>query len=317
MNELPFLKIYTADWLADTRILTANARALLMDLNCMLWRAEQIGILHTTIKGLCRITGLTKRAMTNAIEEINLMDGYSIQANPHNDLLAITSTFLQNQLDNLTVKTIKKSEKNATEEQKARSEKAAKAAKARWNKENQNEADENSNAQASNEHMLNDATSNAQAYAQPCSSNAQASSIEDRSEKVEVRNQKVEVRNQNPEIKKTKQQPPAKLEKKDPFAQDEPLAKLWSAALPNNRVRSSKKQVAAEWHKIKNKPNINELLTAIEAWKNGKKWTKENGEFAEGLHLWIKNQQWENVPEAPKKENLIGGHKPLSWTKIS
>jgi hypothetical protein len=26
-------------------------------------------------------------------------------------------------------------------------------------------------------------------------------------------------------------------------------------------------------------------------------WTKENGQYVCGLHLWIRKRQWENVPE--------------------
>lgn len=70
---------------------------------------------------------------------------------------------------------------------------------------------------------------------------------------------------------------------------------LWNLSPKESRERSSKRQVKTEWGKIKvsDRPNIIEAMGALEAWKLSEKW--KDG-FAEGLHLWIKNRQWENIP---------------------
>jgi hypothetical protein len=70
---------------------------------------------------------------------------------------------------------------------------------------------------------------------------------------------------------------------------------LWKEFPKKSRERSSKKQVADEWNKTKRKPTIGEIINAIATFRKGDKWTKNNGDFQEGAHLWIKNRQWESV----------------------
>lgn len=70
---------------------------------------------------------------------------------------------------------------------------------------------------------------------------------------------------------------------------------LWNLSPKESRERSSKRQVKTEWGKIKvsDRPEIKTALEALEAWKVSEKW--KDG-FSEGLHLWVKNRQWENIP---------------------
>jgi hypothetical protein len=84
------------------------------------------------------------------------------------------------------------------------------------------------------------------------------------------------------------------------------LRSVWSAAPERARRRSSRKQVADEWKKIKKKdrPEKAKIVNAIEAWKNCEDWSKDGGSFIPGLHLWIKNEKWLDLPEQPEKKKM-------------
>jgi hypothetical protein len=75
------------------------------------------------------------------------------------------------------------------------------------------------------------------------------------------------------------------------------LAELWKTSPKRARDRSSKKQVFNEWKKIKTKPDKKTIVTAINAWIACHEWTRDNGQAIQGLHLWIKNERWESLPE--------------------
>ena len=74
------------------------------------------------------------------------------------------------------------------------------------------------------------------------------------------------------------------------------IEKIWPIAPKSSRDRSSKKQVSDEWNRIKaaDRPSMNELIMAIQAWIQTEGW--QTG-YAEGLHLWIKRRKWESLPE--------------------
>jgi len=82
------------------------------------------------------------------------------------------------------------------------------------------------------------------------------------------------------------------------------LEKIWPLAPKISRSRSSQKQVSDEWTRIKAKdrPSVETLIEAIKAWNESEKWQEG---FAEGLHLWIKRKQWENLP-TPEIETRAG-----------
>tara|TARA_R110000772_G_scaffold267931_2_gene393144 strand:+ start:986 stop:1807 length:822 start_codon:yes stop_codon:yes gene_type:complete len=82
------------------------------------------------------------------------------------------------------------------------------------------------------------------------------------------------------------------------------LALIWGMAPSKAKSRSSKKQVAAEWKKIKaaDRPSEDDLCESFTAWAKSDDWTKDRGEFVPGLHLWFKNRKWEDAPE-PSKGN--------------
>ena len=77
------------------------------------------------------------------------------------------------------------------------------------------------------------------------------------------------------------------------------LLEIWNLAPSKSRTRSSKKKVFDAWRRVpKNaRPTPLDLITAIKAWASCEDWTKDGGQFAPGLHLWIKDQKWEDLPE--------------------
>jgi hypothetical protein len=93
------------------------------------------------------------------------------------------------------------------------------------------------------------------------------------------------------------------------------IESVWMDFPSQARERSSKTKFADEWQKIPKdrKPSIETLKSAIQGWSQSQKWISG---YAEGVHLWLKNFQWENVPESmsdAKKgasmQDLIGGRK--------
>jgi hypothetical protein len=79
------------------------------------------------------------------------------------------------------------------------------------------------------------------------------------------------------------------------------LLEIWNLAPSKSRTRSSKKKVFDAWKRIpkQSRPTPLDLITAIKAWSACEDWTKEGGQYAPGLHLWIKDQKWEDLPEGP------------------
>ena len=77
------------------------------------------------------------------------------------------------------------------------------------------------------------------------------------------------------------------------------LDMLWEAALPNARIRSSKRQCRTEWMRIPiaERPPVREVVAALRAWNRCDEWRKDSNAFVPGLHRWIKNRQWENLPQ--------------------
>ena len=84
------------------------------------------------------------------------------------------------------------------------------------------------------------------------------------------------------------------------------LRSVWNFAPERARRRSSRKQVADEWKKIKKKdrPEKQAIVNAIQAWNKCDDWKKEGGSFVPGLHLWIKNEKWLDLPEQPAKKPI-------------
>jgi len=84
------------------------------------------------------------------------------------------------------------------------------------------------------------------------------------------------------------------------------LDMLWDAALPTARTRSSKIQCRTEWLRIpvSARPPVKEAIAALKVWNRCQEWKKDGNSFVPGLHRWIKNRQWENLPEGSRNDPL-------------
>lgn len=76
------------------------------------------------------------------------------------------------------------------------------------------------------------------------------------------------------------------------------LESIWNAGPIATRHRSSKKQLATAWARTTKKPDEAEVLRILALWAKSYDWTKQNGEYAPGIHRWVQCRQWENDPTA-------------------
>ena len=76
------------------------------------------------------------------------------------------------------------------------------------------------------------------------------------------------------------------------------LKAVWSIFPEVGRRRSSKKQVATEWKKIKktDRPTQEAIVESLKGWIACPEWQRDNCQAVQGVHLWIKNERWNNTP---------------------
>jgi hypothetical protein len=72
---------------------------------------------------------------------------------------------------------------------------------------------------------------------------------------------------------------------------------FWQCVPRMGRERSSRKQAASEWTRMKCDGIAETVMAGLKAWKASEAWTKDGGQFVPGIHRWLKNRQWENIPE--------------------
>lgn len=73
---------------------------------------------------------------------------------------------------------------------------------------------------------------------------------------------------------------------------------LWKATTPQSRNRSSREKLADAWAKTRNKPDEETALRVLNLWAKCHDWTKDGGQFAPGIHRWVKERKWESEPES-------------------
>lgn len=85
------------------------------------------------------------------------------------------------------------------------------------------------------------------------------------------------------------------------------LSKLWDSSPRKSRARSSKKEILTAWKSVRvvDRPDEATLLSAMEAWKKSEDWTKDNGQFVQGVHLWVRNRKWEALPETNRRSRKL------------
>jgi hypothetical protein len=85
------------------------------------------------------------------------------------------------------------------------------------------------------------------------------------------------------------------------------VAELWKSFPAVSRNRSSKKQVESEWRKARPKPDTQAVIQSARKWACSQEWTKQGGQFAPAVHLWVKNRKWESEPESVAAHNGFKG----------
>lgn len=104
-----------------------------------------------------------------------------------------------------------------------------------------------------------------------------------------------------------------------PEQRTEFLRKFWEMTPGLGRERSSKKKVAAAWDAIKksDRPPFEVVLDAMEAWCRSESWTKDGGKFVQGIHIWLNDQQWEQIPDAAASQSKANRKSttdgPVGW----
>ena len=93
----------------------------------------------------------------------------------------------------------------------------------------------------------------------------------------------------------------------------EEILTLWQSFPAKSRERSSKKKINDEWRKAKNKPPLSEVIGKVKSWANGHEWKKDNGQFAPGAHLWIKDRKWESDTPAEATNGLRPTIEPTNY----
>ncbi len=75
------------------------------------------------------------------------------------------------------------------------------------------------------------------------------------------------------------------------------LLRVWEASPAKARERSSRKDCAAVWSRLKLEPLTESVLAGLEAWARSDAWQKEGGQFVKGLHRWLASRKWEEPPD--------------------
>jgi hypothetical protein len=81
---------------------------------------------------------------------------------------------------------------------------------------------------------------------------------------------------------------------------------LWQTALPMSRQRSTKHQCRTAWNRIpKNeRPRVEVMIAALKAWNRCEEWKKDGNQYARGLHRFIAERMWEDLPEGETRDGL-------------
>lgn len=100
--------------------------------------------------------------------------------------------------------------------------------------------------------------------------------------------------------------------------ESEILLMIWSGHPQPARGRSSQRQLQAAWRKIpaKERPDHDAVLDSLALWRASAEWRKEDGQFAQGVHLWVKHRKWEVVP-TPSAQPKPAGEDPLGKQRRS
>lgn len=91
---------------------------------------------------------------------------------------------------------------------------------------------------------------------------------------------------------------------------DDLLETIWKLSPPTAKSRSSKKQLIDALKAIPatSRPSVDAFTESLRKWIQTPDWTKDDGAFIPGIHLWVKNRKWEFEPAASKStKNRFAG----------
>ena len=89
------------------------------------------------------------------------------------------------------------------------------------------------------------------------------------------------------------------------------VGRVWKLFPGPSRNRSTKKEAADAWRKLKPRPELGEVLRVLGLWAKCDQWTQDGGKFVPAVHRWIRNRGWESEPEERSKPLIdLGGRKP-------
>jgi hypothetical protein len=99
---------------------------------------------------------------------------------------------------------------------------------------------------------------------------------------------------------------------RDICPQADVLDEVWNLAPVRSKSRSSKKQLNDAWKAIptKDKPSDEILIQSLHEWIKSDDWTKDGGNYAQGIHLWLKNRKWEVSP-TPQGSSATSDHRAI------
>jgi hypothetical protein len=72
--------------------------------------------------------------------------------------------------------------------------------------------------------------------------------------------------------------------------------RVWAAAPSMSRDRSSRAESFKVWREHKLEVRCAEVLESLERWKQSAQWQKDDGQYVLGLHRWLRNRKYEEVP---------------------
>ena len=75
------------------------------------------------------------------------------------------------------------------------------------------------------------------------------------------------------------------------------VEEVWSVTPAFGRSRSSKAKLKKAIDKAD--ANRDQIMMGLRAWCDSDDWKKEDGQFVQGIHIWVNDCKWENPP--PKK----------------
>lgn len=75
MSNLPYMQFYPADWLADTRMMTASAKGVWIDTLAVLWSAAERGLRVASEREWARLWGVESERVPALLEELGNVAG--------------------------------------------------------------------------------------------------------------------------------------------------------------------------------------------------------------------------------------------------